>query len=583
MLILGPPSHQFQYDNDRDLPITVDSEQLFQEMQLQTLKHDEVDVEMEQISGSILMNNDKSISHKYWNRIFNILDENRLQLTADITKAIQYVEKEDQLKGAVDTKEVLLSKATISDSVFRELKEKHRRMVEDLPSKLAESTYRKNSKGIVLIGGGKFSWLSYLSIISLRETGSKLAVEIIMPTKRDYKREIDFCNKILPPLQAKCVVLPDVLGETVMKERSFSSFQFKSLALAISSFEHILMLDSDSLPVSNPDSIFDSKLYKYYGMITWPDYWKRTVSPKFYELADIEINESKRVRYGRFPLFSPTNEDSNINNEEDKKSIPYHDLQGTIADMSTESGQLVINKRTHGKTILMSLFYNIYGPNLFYKLLALGEQGEGEKDTYVAAAMVTKQTYYQVKSSILTFGYFDEEREYHGVAMGQKNPVIDYELFQELVVKPIMKDSGGYNEGDEKEEESTIKMKSLDEQIKTLETLSNEKFHNNNENPLFTIHCNYPKLDPLQYMERSDLYDESQKRLKHRVYGDIKYPKYIKKDDRQKLAMIDFEFEQWNHMNNILCVEQLSFSYFEKTDMNELCQFIDNQVKWLSE
>ena len=109
------------------------------------------------------------------------------------------------------------------------------------------------------------------------------------------------------------------------------------------------------------------------------------------------------MRYNRFPLYNAPNVRSNIYTDQEREEVPFHDLQGSIAELSTESGQLIINKHTHGKTILLALYYNFYGPNLFYKLFSLGEQGEGDKDTFVAAAVVTRQDYYQVKSFIKTF------------------------------------------------------------------------------------------------------------------------------------------------------------------------------------
>ncbi|EGW32290.1 type II Golgi membrane protein [Spathaspora passalidarum NRRL Y-27907] len=551
---------------------TAEKEQLQQEMQLSKLLQDEVDVEMEQISTNVNEEDDEaseitSSAHAFWKRIFNIFDQNKIVISGDISQAIVYTEKDRQKQGAA-TREALLSRASIHLAVMEELIEKHSSISKQLPSKIAQSTYKKNSKGVVLIGGTKFSWLSYLAIVALRETGSKLPVELIMPTKNDFERETELCTKLLPPLQATCVVVPDVLGKAVMKEHAFSKYQFKALALMVSSFEHILMLDSDNIIVSNPDPIFESKLYQYYGMITWPDYWKRTISPKFYEIAELEVNQQKRVRYGRFPLYTPPNVKSNLMNAEEEQ-VPYHDLEGAIADLSTESGQLIINKRNHGKTLLLALFYNIYGPDLFYKLFALGEQGEGDKDTFVAAALVSGQPYYQLKSFIKTFGYLDDDNNFQGVAMGQKNPIVDYQLFQDLIVKPFSEDE--------------IRDLSIQDQIARLEKLENEQFHNNNDNPLFTIHCNYPKLDPLQYMERDDLYDKSNKKLKHRLYGGLTYQKYItNKDGNRVMATVDFEYEQWTHMQDILCIQKLDFVHFKDANMEELCELIKNQVEVLA-
>ncbi|KGU17856.1 alpha 1,2-mannosyltransferase [Candida albicans L26] len=517
--------------------------------------------------------NSMTTAHTFWKGIFDTFDKYKMDLGQDPENVVSYVDKLKQKQGPLN-KEVLLSKAIVSSELMKHLKEKHSGVVEDLPSVMPGSVYNKGSKGVVIIGGGKFSWLAYLALVQLRNVGSKLPVEIVMPSRADYEKELEFCENTLPEMQASCVVLPDVLGEAVMKNRKFASYQFKALALVVTSFEHILLLDSDNMIVSNPDEIFESKLYHQYGMITWPDYWKRTISPLFYDVAEIEVNENKRVRYNRFPLYNAPNVRSNIYTDQEREEVPFHDLQGSIAELSTESGQLIINKHTHGKTILLALYYNFYGPNLFYKLFSLGEQGEGDKDTFVAAAVVTRQDYYQVKSFIKTFGYADSDDKFQGVSMGQRNPLIDRKHYEDHVLALLEKDS--------------FKSSSIADQIEQMKKFENEDFDQHNSIPLFTVHCNYPKLDPKLYMSRDDLYDKKEKKLKYRLYGNLKYTKEVVKDGETGTeastdkVQIDFELQQWQHMQDILCLKKIYFTHFIDNDMNELCQFIENQVAWLS-
>ncbi|KHC55969.1 alpha 1,2-mannosyltransferase [Candida albicans P60002] len=533
----------------------------------------ELDNDKENGETDTTTSNSMTTAHTFWKGIFDTFDKYKMDLGQDPENAVSYVDKLKQKQGPLN-KEVLLSKAVVSSELMKHLKEKHSGVVEDLPSVMPGSVYNKGSKGVVIIGGGKFSWLAYLALVQLRNVGSKLPVEIVMPSRADYEKELEFCENTLPEMQASCVVLPDVLGEAVMKNRKFASYQFKALALVVTSFEHILLLDSDNMIVSNPDEIFESKLYHQYGMITWPDYWKRTISPLFYDVAEIEVNENKRVRYNRFPLYNAPNVRSNIYTDQEREEVPFHDLQGSIAELSTESGQLIINKHTHGKTILLALYYNFYGPNLFYKLFSLGEQGEGDKDTFVAAAVVTRQDYYQVKSFIKTFGYADSDDRFQGVSMGQRNPLIDRKHYEDHVLALLEKDS--------------FKSSSIADQIEQMKKFENEDFDQHNSIPLFTVHCNYPKLDPKLYMSRDDLYDEKEKKLKYRLYGNLKYTKEVVKDGETGTeastdkVQIDFELQQWQHMQDILCLKKIYFTHFIDNDMNELCQFIENQVAWLS-
>lgn len=505
--------------------------------------------------------------HQFWNSVFSVLDNNALNIS-DADHAIQYIDKSKQ-KGGKNTKDNFLSKAYISEEVYHELKEKHDNIMNQLPAGLADITFKKDTTGIVFVGGGRYSWLSYLSLVALREAGSKLPVEIMMPKFSDYEREIEFCNEILPTMNAACVVIPDVLGATVMLNwsKKLRNYQFKSLAIITSSFQNVLLLDSDNIVVSNPDKIFSSPLYKKYGMITWPDYWERTISPVFYDIANVEVNEKKRVRYNRFPLNVPATDSSNLDPSE-IESVPFHDLEGTIPSLSTESGQLFVDKASHGKTLLMALYYNIYGPKLYYKLFSLGEQGEGDKDTFVAAATVVKQKFYQVKSYIKTFGYVDSNQKFQGVAMGQKDPLGDVELFNEKFVN-------GYNSGTPKP---------IKEQVADLRKILKETFDSNNEVPLFAIHCNYPKLDPLDLIGREDLYDKEKNKIKYRLYGNLKYSKEIQGAGAvTTTTKVDFEAEQWKAIHKILCERKIFFVHFEKHEVTKLCAFIKNQVSWLTE
>lgn len=503
----------------------------------------------------------ESPEHEFWEKIFVILNKGKADIPQDeMASAIQYIEKSKQKKGQ-NTKDVLLSKAYVSDEVIKEFQKKHKIVLDELPSNL-EATYKPNTNGIVFVGGGRFSWLTYLSLLSLRATGSEVPVEVMMPTYNDYENELEFCSVILPKLNAACVVVPNSLGSAVMLSwtKKFKSYQFKSLALMTSSFQNILLLDSDNILIQNPDSIFESDLFKEYGMIMWPDYLRRTTSPVFYDVAGVKINERKRVRSSRFSLNVDKSE-ANLDDNE-MHAVPYHDLEGAVPDLSTESGQLFINKATHGKTLLLSLYYNIYGPDQFYKLLSLGAPGEGDKDTFATAATVLNQKFYQIKSHIKTIGYF-EDGNFQGVAMGQKNPVKDYELFKNKFYGPIMKEEN--------------KNKPVNDQINMIEKLMKDNPLNSDKIPVFAMHCNFPKLDPLDLIRRDSIYDKDKNQLKYKLYNGFSF----RRTDNKNEPKIDFELQQWKNIQNVICKEKLYFVHFSQIDNKELCKFVDNQVKWL--
>ena len=356
--------------------------------------------------------------------------------------------------------------------------------------------------------------------------------------------------------------MPQILGLSVMRDWSskLSSYQLKALALMTSLFQHVLLLDSDNVVILDPDVVFESDLYKKNGMITWPDYWERTISPVYYKISGIKVDERRRVRYNRLPLR--VHPGANIGADE-VESVPYHDLDGAVPNLSTESGQMFVDKGLHGKTLLLSLYYNVFGPNLYYKLFSLGEQGEGDKDTFVSAATAVGESYYQVKSFIKTLGYFDSNNKFQGVAMGQKNPILDAALFDKYF---SMK---------------TPLPKELPKQIEHIEKLIKSDFDAHNEIPVMFLHCNYPKWDPTDLQEREEIYDSKENKLKYRLYNDYKYEKVVYLNGMKSITEKDFEFDQWLLVQQILCTEKLSFTHFQDKDIGLICRFIGNQVNWL--
>lgn len=501
-------------------------------------------------------------SHQFWNQLFDILQKNKLDMNpAELKQAITYNPEESQIKSDVKTKEVLLSKAEISPAFLKSLKQTHTNIRSELPKKFHSSTFKMGLYGVVVVGGGKFSWLAHLSILALRDTGSTVPVEVVMPSYADYESDIQFCRSILPALNAACVLVPDVLGPTVMQEWStkFSTYQFKSLALIVSSFQHILLLDSDNIIMSNPEDVWESELYKSTGMITWPDYWTRTILPHFYDIAGVKVAET-RVRKSKFPLKKQPGDNGS-------SEPPFHDLEGAIPDMSTESGQLFINRDTHASTLLLSLYYNVYGPNIYYRLLSLGEPGEGDKETFVTAAEFTKEPYYQLKSFIQTFGYHDSESKYNGVAMGQRNPILDHERYLEMVIN-----------------NKELSGKGIDEQIELLDKIEQGSFSADNDIPMFSMHCNFPKLDPIMLFASERHFDEEKNRLKYRMFGGLKYKRNIKEvSGKITSTPVDFELQIWKNIHNTLCVKKLAFDHFKRAKMDEMCVALKNEVDWLVE
>lgn len=255
----------------------------------------------------------------------------------------------------------------------------HALMVNAIPDFLGLVNYRNHSQGIVSVGGGSYMSVLLVSIRLLRRTHSHLPVEVFLP-EEDYDHYI--CDVVMKGLNAQCVMFPKFENFTI------SRYQYKAFAILFSSFEDVLFLDADNFPVIDPSELFGTDPYVSTGLVTWPDYWASTASPLYYRIA--------------------------------VKEKPHLFERAT-----TESGQILISKRKQAQTILLVAYYNAYGPALFYKLFSQNGPGEGDKETFIAAAKVFNMPFYQVREYVGTLG-FHENDTFHGIAMTQHDPFDDY-------------------------------------------------------------------------------------------------------------------------------------------------------------
>lgn len=330
------------------------------------------------------------------------------------------------------SKEYLEEVLDIPDSTVAELKTSHTGYInhmETLITKYKLSTFGnilqsdgqwkdyQGSKGYVLIGGGKYSWLSYLVIKQIRATGSNLPIELFIPSSKEYEKK--FCEEVLPGYNARCNVFADDMTEELRQKFGIGGYQYKMLAILSSRFENVVYLDSDNFPVRNPEFILESQLYKDRGLMLWPDAWARTTNPKFYDIAGVDVQETK-VRYSKYdekhgkkPLEEYTFQDSR-----------YHDFQGTLPDPTSETGMLIVNKTSHLRTLLLCLYYNVFGPHFYYPLMTQGSAGEGDKESFIAAAHVLGEPWFQTLKLFRWCGYVSEaENKFTSKALGHFDPI----------------------------------------------------------------------------------------------------------------------------------------------------------------
>lgn len=250
---------------------------------------------------------------------------------------------------------------------------------ETLPEYISPPGSSRAPRGIVTVGGGKFFPPLLVSLRVLRRTGTTLPVEVFIP-EQDYEAEL--CEAVFPALGAVCRIFPDI------PPLKLDSFQFKVFALLFSSFEDVLLLDADDFPIRDVEPLFSSQPFQETGMIVWPDFWGTAVSPLYYLVSSQQ------------PI-------------------------AISARPKSETGQLLVSKKRHWLTLMLSAYYN-YFPDIYYPLLCQGCIGCGDSETILPAAEAVGLPYYYVKTPPLHVGHRMTDGGVQGHVIAQYDAVDDF-------------------------------------------------------------------------------------------------------------------------------------------------------------
>ncbi|GME72256.1 unnamed protein product [[Candida] boidinii] len=496
---------------------------------------------------------------QFFSKFFDVLVENKQKIPhpnrlifvngKPIIPNVKTVDNPDDTLS----EEELYSFEEFSDDFINDLTIKHANIVSSIPKKIPADFYKGD--GYVIVGGGKYSWLAYLVIKTLRKVGSTLPVEVMLPEDSEYEHEL--CEEIFPNLNAKCIQMSTIFGDkNLEKLGKLSGYQYKSFALLASSFDNCFLLDSDAFPMTNPDKLFQSAVYNDYKMITWQDFWRRTTSPFYYQIAGIEV-ENKVIRYLNDFYTPPRNHIDKQKTSDYQNKVPFHDRLGALPDWSTESGEMLLKKSVYFDSLLLSLYYNSDGPQCYHPLLSQGGAGEGDKETFVAAAHFFRHTYYQsYKAPDKLFGYYKPEIGYsweHSTIV-QYDPVYDYEILKATINKI---------------ENSIIEKE-----------LNNEEFHysyremyrypwKKSNVPVMFYHVHDPKIDPYKMVESEHALDREGNHIRNigEEWPDVKF---------------DLELFIWQTINESMCINKLNFESFKDQDPSSICdEFIHTRLAFL--
>lgn len=320
-----------------------------------------------------------------------------------------------------------------------------------IPECISPDTKESPSRGIVTVGGGKYFPSLMVSLRLLRRTGSEYPVEVFVP-EDEYEPEL--CRHYMPQFNAVCRTFPHM-------NHTISQYQFKTFAILFSSFSEVLWLDADNFPLQDVAPLFESRPFRETGLVTWPDLWQTTISPAYYLISSQEAE--------------------------------------AVADRaSTESGQLLVSKEKHWKTLLLAAYYNYYGPGQYYTLLCQGGSGIGDKETFVPAAEAMGLPFYQVNTPPQGLGHYKNNQVagmgIHTFALLQYDPIFDYQVTAKLEEKRRAAIKRGENE--------TAVPTDDDDDAAAADSMETYE-----EVPPFFLHMSTPKWDAKHVFDHVGEYD----------------------------------------------------------------------------
>ncbi|SSD58954.1 related to Alpha-1,2-mannosyltransferase MNN5 [Saccharomycodes ludwigii] len=488
---------------------------------------------------------------------------------------------------------------SLPDSIFDNLESNHWGFVNKIktdlqkkyhhPSSSSKKTKEKDDNesdiGIVTVGGGKYSVLAYNSIRSMRKFGTTLPVEVFIP-EVDKVGEEDFCFNVLPKLNAKCIFLSDVLPDSLLEDPDFKfdRFQFKVWALLISTFRHVAFIDADNYLISNLDDFNNQTSYLENGLVIWPDMWARVTPPTFYKLIHkhIDLNENPIRNVGDsitpFEIQYPEYKDNRMTYDDAANKIRMHNFKNTLSDPTSESGQMLMDKVRHLDTLLLSLYYNVYGPAWYYNMFSLGGAGEGDKETFIGAAFALDNPYYQIKSGMGITGFFKQKKEggngeYRGCGLLQVDFEKDYQHYYNYVRKNseklVQDDLFGNDDNDPIKKYNKGRI-FYDKWMKD---------ENNGKNLEYMfVHASLNKFDPWRlYKDREFAYDRDGV-TPYRQFRDLKRMKYF-----------DIELFAFEELEKVMCHDEqrIDFKYYQDKkntdDWPKICLELSKRVEFLKE
>lgn len=209
--------------------------------------------------------NELNTTVPFWHQVLTALVESKPQCSLpNVTMEAPLRDFAALKKGAKDSPDLI----KIPRKDVDELRETHKKYVAHLPELAFQLPYAQGTKGIVTIAAGESMPMLVVSLKMLRRTGSKLPVNVFMRSSEDYEQ--DLCGRILPSLNATCLVLEQVLGD-LLEHVEVGLGLLKILAILFAPFEDIFWIDAGCFALEQLEESLNGEPFMSSGLVSWPD------------------------------------------------------------------------------------------------------------------------------------------------------------------------------------------------------------------------------------------------------------------------------------------------------------------------
>lgn len=225
-----------------------------------------------------------------------------------------------------------------------------KKQIDQYMAKIPQYDVSKYSgRGIVMIAGGaKYIPCAYVNVKMIRSNGCTLPIELWYIGA--YEMD-DTAKALFAGMAVTFVDCMDKLAE--VSSRRIGGWEMNPYSIIHSSFQEVVFLDADNVPLIDVETMFDWPGYQNTGAVFWPDYNRLPDRRSIWKLLQ----------------------------------IPYQD------ESEFESGQIVVDKRKCWKELHLTMCLNEYSDTYYRHVW-------GDKETYHMAWRYLQREYTMVPHGI---------------------------------------------------------------------------------------------------------------------------------------------------------------------------------------